>query len=159
MNRLLTGIRSLTWLIVMFTFVIYCSGCFVRNCPPGGKRGLADNSYAIRECMLCMDNRGTCVGPNICCGASIGCHIGTKQAEECAKENDSTTPCQVPGKTCGPEGEGNCVADGICCTSDACALDNSCKQKGMSVQQRRDELVELLKRVLESKRLSLNQRD
>ena len=67
------------------------------------------------QCLSCgPGNTGQCIGPNICCGA-FGCYFGTPEAHVCAKENDSSTPCQVNGGTCGTRGQGNCVSDGVCC--------------------------------------------
>jgi arginine vasopressin/oxytocin-neurophysin 1 len=69
------------------------------------------------QCMSCAQGAGICAGPDICCGPEIGCHMGTKLSSVCAKENESTTACTVPGRQCGPNNEGKCVANGICCTS------------------------------------------
>lgn len=67
--------------------------------------------------MTCAGGRGQCVGPDICCEPTKGCHIGTKDAEECQKENESITPCVVKGVKCKKANGGNCVANGICCNS------------------------------------------
>ena len=57
------------------------------------------------------------MGPNICCGGSFGCYIGTLESRVCEKENESTIPCKVKGEQCGSRGQGNCVADKLCCDS------------------------------------------
>lgn len=59
---------------------------------------------------------GQCVGPDICCGP-FGCLMGTSDAKDCQKENDTPVACTVSGEPCGSRGQGNCVADGICCDS------------------------------------------
>lgn len=56
------------------------------------------------------------MGPDICCGP-FGCLMGTSDAMVCQKENDSPIACAVSGDSCGSRGQGNCVADGICCDS------------------------------------------
>ena len=61
------------------------------------------------------EGAGQCIGPNICCGASFGCLMGTTETEVCQKENESTVPCTVKGRQCGVNNNGNCVADSLCC--------------------------------------------
>ena len=73
------------------------------------------------------------MGPNICCGV-FGCYFGTIESSICEKENDSTQPCGVRGEPCGSRGQGNCVADGLCCDSrkydfNSFSTDRSCKYR------------------------------
>ena len=59
---------------------------------------------------------GQCVGPNICCGPSIGCYINTVESKVCEHENDSPIPCDVAAPQCGSQtSDGYCMADGVCC--------------------------------------------
>nr|P0DN43.1 RecName: Full=Terepressin/terephysin; AltName: Full=Conopressin/Conophysin-like; Contains: RecName: Full=Terepressin; AltName: Full=Conopressin-like; Contains: RecName: Full=Terephysin; AltName: Full=Conophysin-like; Flags: Precursor [Terebra subulata] len=102
-------------------------GCFIRNCPRGGKRAV-DSVQPTRQCMSCgPEGVGQCVGPSICCGLAIGCLMGTSEAEVCQKENESSAPCAVSGRHCGMDNTGNCVADGICCVEDACSFNSLCR--------------------------------
>ena len=67
------------------------------------------------------ESLGQCIGPNICCGPSIGCYMNTLETAPCIHENDIRTPCALDGASvCGDEGQGQCVADGICCTDGEC---------------------------------------
>jgi len=43
--------------------------------------------------------------------------MGTQETRVCDKEDDSTEPCAVRGEQCGRNGQGNCVAKGICCNA------------------------------------------
>ena len=61
------------------------------------------------------EGMGQCVGPNICCGPSIGCYINTVEADVCARENDNPVACEVNGESCGTRSDGHCVANGVCC--------------------------------------------
>ncbi|XP_064630704.1 terepressin/terephysin-like [Lineus longissimus] len=133
--------------LVFLCVIISCSGCYIRNCPPGGKRGLNDHVLGQRRCMSCAKGAGICVGPDICCGREIGCHMGTQLSSVCAKENESPTACSVPGRQCGPNNQGKCVASGICCTSDTCASDGMC-QGG---EDFKPQLVQLLQALLEKR--------
>uniref|UniRef100_A0A8C4VAW8 Uncharacterized protein n=1 Tax=Falco tinnunculus TaxID=100819 RepID=A0A8C4VAW8_FALTI len=90
------------------------SACYIQNCPRGGKRALADT--ALRQCMPCgPGNRGNCFGPGICCGAELGCYLGTAETQRCAEEDYLPSPCQAGGQPCGSGGR--CAAPGICCTA------------------------------------------
>ncbi len=40
MNFKWSCVTSQWVLVVLWCLVAYCSGCFVRNCPPGGKRSM-----------------------------------------------------------------------------------------------------------------------
>ncbi|NXL16087.1 NEUV protein, partial [Setophaga kirtlandii] len=90
------------------------SACYIQNCPRGGKRALADT--ALRQCLPCgPGNRGSCFGPGICCGAELGCYLGTAETRRCAQEDALPSPCQPEGRPCGSGGR--CAAPGICCTA------------------------------------------
>uniref|UniRef100_A0A8C3QTW8 NEUV protein n=1 Tax=Cyanoderma ruficeps TaxID=181631 RepID=A0A8C3QTW8_9PASS len=103
------------------------SACYIQNCPRGGKRALADT--ALRQCMPCgPGNRGNCFGPGICCGAELGCYLGTAETRRCAEEDYLPSPCQAGGQPCGAGGR--CAAPGICCTAETCAMDTACLDEG-----------------------------
>ncbi|KAL5021590.1 hypothetical protein ScPMuIL_000745 [Solemya velum] len=89
---------------------------------------------------------GQCVGPDICCGP-FGCLMGTSDAKDCQKENDTPVPCTVSGEPCGSRGQGNCVADGICCDSVVCSMNPKCETSSSK------DLLVLIDRLLESKGL------
>ena len=73
--------------------------------------------FLFFQCMSCGPReQGQCVGPNICCGPDIGCHINTAVSKACNEENNILTPCEIRGAICGENGS-RCVADGICCNS------------------------------------------
>ncbi|XP_009473269.1 PREDICTED: vasotocin-neurophysin VT, partial [Nipponia nippon] len=53
-------------------------------------------------CMPCgPGNRGNCFGPGICCGAELGCYLGTAETRRCAEEDYLPSPCQAGGQPCG----------------------------------------------------------
>lgn len=128
--------------------------CFIRSCPVGGKRTMEEYRPDVRQCMTCAGGRGQCVGPDICCEPTKGCHIGTKDAEECQKENESITPCVVKGVKCKKANGGNCVANGICCNSESCFMDNTCQTPKKVHSTYSPEFVSFLKKVIKSSRLS-----
>ncbi|CAG7716871.1 unnamed protein product [Allacma fusca] len=106
------------------TFLITLSvvtGCFITNCPPGGKRSGSEKK--IRQCEQCgpPGSGGRCYGPSICCSPELGCLIATPETYSCQLENRYTTLCQNPGASCaGPNGDisgGQCGAENICCNS------------------------------------------
>ncbi|NXV97557.1 NEUV protein, partial [Calonectris borealis] len=77
------------------------------------------------QCMPCgPGNRGNCFGPGICCGAELGCYLGTAETRRCAEEDYLPSPCQAGGQPCGSGGR--CAAPGICCTAETCAMDAGC---------------------------------
>lgn len=139
--------------ILTFTAVVtLCIGltnsCFVRNCPPGGKRSMDIVSRGVRPCLSCgPNNQGQCVGPNICCGI-FGCYIGTVESQICEKENDSTQPCRISGEPCGSRGQGNCVADRLCCDSLACSYNSKCRTIESS-----EKLISVLNQILRDQNL------
>lgn len=116
-------------LVLLVCVIACCSGCFIRNCPLGGKRSLSDvrGVQPSRECLRCgPDMMGRCLGPIICCGP-MGCFMGTEETRVCQKENDIPTPCSVGGDSCGGDSQGKCVADGLCCSDGGCDLDSQCE--------------------------------
>ncbi|XP_048746976.1 terepressin/terephysin-like [Ostrea edulis] len=128
--------------LVLLVLATLSSCCFLRNCPPGGKRSMDIMSQPAKECMSCGPGlQGQCVGANICCGP-FGCEMGTSESSVCSKENESTTACAVSGPPCGSRNQGNCVADGICCDSGACSFNNKCKS---NIERRDAQIFSLLK--------------
>nr|AQS80498.1 Conopressin precursor [Charonia tritonis] len=128
--------------VVLFMLLASSYGCFIRNCPRGGKRAFDGG----KPCMPCgPDGAGQCVGPAVCCGKSFGCLVGTREARECEKENESSTACSVQGRQCGRDNSGRCVAKGICCVADACSFNERCAE---IERNGRDELLGLIRRLL-----------
>ncbi|XP_021956326.1 oxytocin-neurophysin 1 isoform X2 [Folsomia candida] len=111
------------------------SGCFITNCPPGGKRSGADTK--IRQCEQCgpPGMNGLCYGPHICCSSELGCLFGTSETLTCFQENLMyNTPCQNPGESCSGNDatnpiNGQCATLGVCCSSDTCTIDDNCHKK------------------------------
>nr|ABR68852.1 vasotocin-neurophysin [Platynereis dumerilii] len=136
---------------VLLTLVVCCSACFVRNCPPGGKRSMdLPQIHSTRQCMRCgPQGLGQCFGPNICCGPSIGCYINTLESEECSKENDVRTPCDITAEICGVDGQGRCGADGVCCTDEKCTLDSSCDKLDMDKPRFSPDILRMLKKIFD----------
>lgn len=113
----------------LFILLVFClresRGCFVTNCPLGGKRS---HSRPYRQCLPCGPRQsGRCIGPGICCGSSFGCLINTKETITCRRENDLPTPCEVVGERCITVTGGKCTAFGVCCNDRGCVLDDNCK--------------------------------
>ncbi|PVD29489.1 hypothetical protein C0Q70_08740 [Pomacea canaliculata] len=148
---------SLSWrLLVVLMLVVCCwsaaEACFIRNCPRGGKRAFEGEEEG-KQCMACgPGGKGQCVGPSICCGQEIGCLMGTSQALECVKENESTVPCVVNGSPCGINNMGICVANGICCVQDACSYNSICNSNQEDEKDEDDpsrgQLLTLIRRLL-----------
>lgn len=134
------SLPQVSLLLLMFTTLSSC--CFIRNCPPGGKRSMGIVSQPTKECMSCGPGLlGQCVGPDICCGP-FGCQMGTSESNICGKENESTTACAISGPPCGSRNQGNCVADGICCDTGACSFNTKCK---LNSEPRDVQILSLLK--------------
>nr|AWY94070.1 inotocin precursor [Lasius neglectus] len=116
--------------LVIFASLIFLSyACLITNCPRGGKRGDIAPSLttALRECPSCGPNHlGQCFGPHICCGANIGCFIGTPETYHCRKESLYTKPC-VAGYAMCRGNTARCATNGICCSQESCYIDTSCK--------------------------------
>ncbi|XP_071493859.1 oxytocin-neurophysin 1-like [Diadema antillarum] len=116
-----------TCLLLVLVIAVWIGGsfaCFVSNCPRGGKRS---SSRPLRQCLECGPGGvGRCVGPGICCGPTIGCHINTQHTLSCMRENEIPTPCDLRGSPCQTVASGTCVAMGVCCNSDSCSEDASC---------------------------------
>lgn len=68
------------------------------------------------QCLPCgPGNRGRCFGPGVCCGAELGCYLGTAETRRCAEEDYLPSPCQPAGQPCGSGGR--CAANGVCCSA------------------------------------------
>lgn len=68
------------------------------------------------QCLPCgPGNRGRCFGPGVCCGAELGCYLGTAETRRCAEEDFLPSPCQPTGQPCGSGG--HCAANGVCCSA------------------------------------------
>ncbi|NWS27900.1 NEUV protein, partial [Polioptila caerulea] len=114
------------------------SACYIQNCPRGGKRALPDT--ALRQCMPCgPGNRGNCFGPGICCGAELGCYLGTAETRRCAEEDALPSPCQPGGQPCGTGGAENHPlvipnnlfhGRGLLPAAETCAMDTGCLDGG-----------------------------
>ncbi|NXM96557.1 NEUV protein, partial [Sylvia borin] len=105
------------------------SACYIQNCPRGGKRALADT--ALRQCMPCgPGNRGNCFGPGICCGAELGCYLGTAETRRCAEENYLPSPCQAGGQPCGAE---TCAMDTGCLDEGSDGAQEAAEEKNLTV--------------------------
>uniref|UniRef100_A0A670YTG3 Vasotocin-neurophysin VT-like n=1 Tax=Pseudonaja textilis TaxID=8673 RepID=A0A670YTG3_PSETE len=85
-------------------------------------------AFAPRQIPCCIrcgpGNRGSCFGPNICCGEEMGCYLGTPETVRCPEENFLPSPCEAGGKLCGADGR--CAAPGICCNEESCTSDAAC---------------------------------
>ncbi|RXN28640.1 RING finger 37 [Labeo rohita] len=79
----------------------------------------------------CVDasagNQGRCFGPGICCGAGLGCLLGSPETLSCMQENLLPGPCETGGTSCGSQG-GRCAVPGVCCDSESCVLDPDCSE-------------------------------
>jgi len=115
-------------LSVLVVIIVVTSACFITNCPPGGKRSLRGDSPK-KQCTRC-GGTGRCFGPNICCGASIGCQMNNKLTAVCSTEDYSPHLCTNEGKQCA-NGKGICALDSTCCTSEGCFVDNKCQTNQM----------------------------
>uniref|UniRef100_A0A8C5WRL3 Uncharacterized protein n=1 Tax=Laticauda laticaudata TaxID=8630 RepID=A0A8C5WRL3_LATLA len=108
----------------LFCLLTLSSACYIQNCPRGGKRSLPEAE--IRQCIHCgPGNRGSCFGPNICCGEEMGCYFGTPETVRCLEENFLPSPCEAGGKLCGADGR--CAAPGICCNDVEVHKSSSCQ--------------------------------
>ncbi|VDI71843.1 terepressin/terephysin-like [Mytilus galloprovincialis] len=145
------SIQCFVTIILTFCLIEQTNSCFIRNCPPGGKRSMDTLTRVSRQCMSCgPELSGQCVGPDICCGP-FGCYMGTLESSICQKENESTHPCEIQGAPCGSRGQGNCVTDGICCDSGACSYNAKCKTNNMKDNQA---ILNVLNELLQSRDLT-----
>ncbi|KAG7200668.1 hypothetical protein KM043_001221 [Ampulex compressa] len=116
-------------LVVFTCLIFFAHGCLITNCPRGGKRGETVTALenVARECTSCGPNRmGQCFGPQICCGPSIGCFLGTPETFKCRKESLYSRPC-VAGFAMCRGSTARCAANGICCSQESCFVDQTCK--------------------------------
>lgn len=103
------------------------------------KRGHFLNSVLVHlcavfpQCTSCGPGLlGRCIGPDICCGARVGCFIGSRETRLCRTENMVPIRCSNADlKQCGRMQEGRCAAAGLCCTESEyyllpCATCNAC---------------------------------
>lgn len=135
--------------LIISCFVDYnllVNGCYITNCPWGGKRSLSD-SYSdgeTRQCNSCAGGMGTCFGPRTCCGPEIGCLIDTKESLTCrAEDTKSSLPCIPYGKACDKVEFGKCATKHLCCNPLACVHDSSCSvEDEIDVGQLDDQNVE-----------------
>ncbi|BFZ02539.1 hypothetical protein BsWGS_05578 [Bradybaena similaris] len=126
--------------------------CFIRNCPKGGKRSLDESITPTRECMRCGPaGLGQCVGPRVCCGPQFGCHISTAESAVCQQEDKKAAPCYISGLSCGERDTGHCVADGVCCDSVSCSIDERCllNRTRKPEMRIRSEVVQLIDTLLQ----------
>ncbi|XP_050712786.1 oxytocin-neurophysin 1-like [Eriocheir sinensis] len=116
--------------VVVTLLVGGAAACFITNCPPGGKRsgGIMSQLGHARTCTSCGPGLlGRCIGPDICCGARVGCFIGSRETRLCRTENMVPIRCSNADlKPCGRMQEGRCAAAGLCCTETKCELDDNC---------------------------------
>uniref|UniRef100_A0A672MFN0 Vasotocin-neurophysin VT 1-like n=1 Tax=Sinocyclocheilus grahami TaxID=75366 RepID=A0A672MFN0_SINGR len=97
----------------VFVCVHVCCVCFVSVCVC---------------CPACgPGNQGHCFGPSICCGAGLGCLLGSPDTLSCMEENLLPGPCETDGTSCGAPG-GRCASPGVCCNSESCVLDPDCSE-------------------------------
>ncbi|MPC21605.1 Isotocin-neurophysin IT 2 [Portunus trituberculatus] len=96
---------GVTVTVVVTLLVGSAAACFITNCPPGGKRsgGLMSTLGRARtvsfrppigKCASCGPGLlGRCIGPDICCGARIGCFLGSRETRLCRTENMVPITC------------------------------------------------------------------
>nr|QUP51998.1 conopressin [Urechis unicinctus] len=143
----MSGGQFPVYFLIFFVSLPLGSACFIRNCPIGGKRSVNAMSADIGSHHMCMrcgpGGLGQCVGPDICCGAVIGCFIATEESAVCQQENDTPVPCEVGGAPCGSDRQSRCVADGVCCNDASCTLDSDCEDNAghTSYQDKSDSSV------------------
>ncbi|XP_013784878.1 terepressin/terephysin-like [Limulus polyphemus] len=115
-------------MILGFCLAVTIKGCFITNCPPGGKRSIGTfATHYTRECGQCgPGGMGQCQGPDICCSDIFGCFIKTRESVICRYENLQVIPCNKKGKICETVPHGYCAAPGICCSAIQCAVDDEC---------------------------------
>ncbi|CAL4107208.1 unnamed protein product, partial [Meganyctiphanes norvegica] len=119
-------------LITALVLVGISAGCFITNCPPGGKRSSASNHMGhTKKCMPCGPGlSGRCIGTDICCNPGQGCFIGTLETQLCKMENSNPMRCSNDDlKPCGRTQDGKCAANGLCCTEVKCELDATCERE------------------------------
>ncbi|CAH1783798.1 unnamed protein product [Owenia fusiformis] len=149
------GVWHQAWvgIVVLLYCVAETSGCFITNCPPGGKRSM--DTHSNHPCMACGPNdAGQCIGPNICCMPGMGCYIGTIEAKPCRHENDNRVLCQVYGSPCEKVNGGNCVDENICCNTESCAYDGRCRLDTNVIRNRfSPDILRILRDLLDAKRI------
>ncbi|XP_064101142.1 oxytocin-neurophysin 1-like [Macrobrachium nipponense] len=126
-------------LVVISIIMGYSNACFITNCPPGGKRSMPSSHIGhTRTCTSCGPGlQGRCLGPEICCGETIGCFLGTRESQICRTENLIPVTCNNSDlKTCGVSRSGHCSAVGLCCTEAKCEFDINCISEGSQIGRR-----------------------
>ncbi|XP_035674859.1 vasopressin-neurophysin 2-like [Branchiostoma floridae] len=121
-------------LVVVAATVGHSAGCYIINCPRGGKRALENRSGpAARECPRCGPSlSGQCIGPTTCCSPQAGCTRSLRVALECSMENLVPVPCRLSGPSCTLPGQqtGTCVGEGMCCMDgEKCSLSPECSMR------------------------------
>ncbi|KAK0182768.1 hypothetical protein PV327_000869 [Microctonus hyperodae] len=117
-------------LFIVSIFICTSVGCLITNCPRGGKRrdlSLPLLPNLFKKCTSCGPKlQGNCFGPNICCGSTIGCYIGTPETHNCRGENLFFNPC-IAGFAMCRDNTGRCAANNICCNQESCHIDPTCR--------------------------------
>ncbi|XP_013398037.1 isotocin-neurophysin IT 1-like [Lingula anatina] len=113
------------WLLSLSLLCHFTSGCYVRNCPLGGKR-------SQQLCGACgYLSLGRCMAPSTCCSPSFGCISVGSEADGCYEWNSLlTSGCDISGPRCvssqSPLVFGKCISKHMCCSKNGCVRSRSC---------------------------------